>query len=171
MIEQIEISRFGVTVEAAAQKLLNANTFAALYLLELDPHGPANEFSSMRKLAKEHFMYTLEIPFDTPEQVRRTQTYIPPAAGWIAIAGRNLYRYCKSNTDYRGEDVEPWWIGGQYGGTVMWDKRDGFSVVRWTFWKERFETFSKLQGADEGLKAQAAKAAQQMKDIEEGERD
>ena len=167
IIENIESSRHGATVQGAATKLTNANTFAALYLCELDPDGPSNELSSMRKVAREHFMYTLEIPFDTPERVRRTELYIAPATAWIAIAGPRLYQYSKSNADYKDEDVSPWWIGGTYGGVVLWDKRDGFSIERWAFWRDRFREFSKLQAGCEEAKKQAEKAAQTMQTIEE----
>lgn len=167
LIENIESSRHGATVQGAATKLTNANTFAALYLCELDPDGPSNELSSMRKVAREHFMYTLEIPFDTPERVRRTELYITPAAAWIAIAGPRLYHYSKSNADYQGEDVSPRWIGGSYGGVGMWEKRDGFSLERWAFWKDRFREFSTLQTGDEEAKTQAAVAAQKMRMVEE----
>ena len=171
LIENIETSHHGGTVQSAATKLMHSNTFAALYLCELDPQGPQNELSSMRKVAREHFMYTLEIPFDTPERVQRTQLYIAPAAAWIAIAGSKLFQYSKSNTDYKDEDVSPWWIGGSYGGTVIWDKRDGFSMDRWTFWRNRFHEFSKLQDGNEEAKIQAARAAQKMHDLEEADQE
>lgn len=167
MIENIESSRHGATVQGAAAKLTNANTFAALYLCELDPVGPPENFSSMRKVAREHFMCTLEIPFDTPDRVRRTELYIPSAAAWIAIAGPKLYQYSKSNADYKGEDVSPWWIGGTFGGMVIWEKRDGFSMERWAFWGDRLREFSNLQIASEETKAQAARAAQTMQMVEE----
>jgi len=167
LIENIESSRHGATVQGAATKLTNANTFAALYLCELDPDGPSNELSSMRKVAREHFMYTLEIPFDTSERVRRTELYIAPATAWIATAGPRLYQYSKSNADYKDEDVSPWWIGGTYGGVVLWDKRDGFSIERWAFWRDRFREFSKLQAGCKEAKKQAEKAAQTMQTIEE----
>ncbi|KAK4998895.1 hypothetical protein LTR66_001956 [Elasticomyces elasticus] len=167
LIENIESSRHGATVQGAATKLTNANTFAALYLCELDPDGPPNELSSMRKVAQEHFMYTLEVPFDTPERVRRTEHYIAPAAAWIAIAGPRLYQYSRSNADYKDEDVSPWWIGGTYGGVVMWEKRDRFSMERWAFWRDHLREFSQLQTGYEEAMTQAARAAQTMQMIEE----
>ena len=121
----------------------------------------------MRKVAREHFMYTLEIPFDTPERVRRTELYIAPAGAWIAIAGPRLYQYSKSNADYQDEDVSPWWIGGSHGGVVMWEKRDGFSLERWAFWRDRFREFSKLQIGNEEAKMEAARAVETMQMIEE----
>lgn len=125
----------------------------------------------MRKVAREHFMYTLEIPFDTPERVRRAEIYIAPAAAWITIAGPNLYHYSKSNTDYEGEDVSPWWIGGTYGGMVMWEKRDGFSIERWTFWRDRFQEFSQLQSASEEARKQAGEATQTILAIEKADKE
>ena len=167
MIEDIESSRYGATVRGAATKLINTNTFAALYLCELDPDGPPNELSSIRKVARAYFMYTLEIPFDILERVRRTEFYIAPATAWITIAGPRLYQYFKSNVDYQDEDISPWWIGGTYGGVVMWEKRDGFSMERWAFCRDRFREFSKLQTGSEEAKTQAARAAQTMQMIEE----
>lgn len=145
---------------------MNANTFAALYLREIDD-GPQLEFSNMRKVAREHFTYTLEVPFDTPARVRRAEIYMKPAAAWINIAGFRLYKYSKANRDYTGEDVAPGWIGGEHdGGTVMWDKRDGFSVERWTFWRNRFEEFSQLESADAEAKKQAAISVRRMRELE-----
>lgn len=149
---------------------MNTSTFAAILLRELDPNGPENVFSGMRQIAREHFLYTLELPFDTPDRVRRVETYIPPAAAWITIAGPNLYSYCKLNSDYTGEDVEPWWLlGDKYGGLVMWDKRDGFSIERWAFWKLRLQEFSTSQYASDGAKAEAARTAEKMDAIEEAD--
>lgn len=167
LIEDIESSRRGATVQDAATKLTNVNTFAALYLCELDPDGPPSELLSMRRIAREHFMYTLEIPFDTPERIRRTELYIAPAVAWIELAGPRLYQFSKANADYRGEDVSPWWIGGKHGGMVMWDKRDGFSLERWAFWKDRFREFSLLRTGSEEAKTRAAEAAQRMQMIDE----
>lgn len=87
----------------------------------------------MRKPARRHFMYTLELSFDTAEHVRRTGLYIAPAATWIAIVGSRLYQYSESNVDYQGEDVPPWRRGGTHGGIAMWGQRDGFSPERWAF--------------------------------------
>ncbi|KAL2046868.1 hypothetical protein N7G274_000886 [Stereocaulon virgatum] len=171
LIENIESSRHGATVHDAATKLTNINTFAALYLCELDPNGPPSELSSMRRIAREHFMYTLEIPFDTPDRIRRTELYIAPAVAWIDLAGPRLHQFSESNADYTGEDVEPWWIGRTHGGMVMWDKRDGFSLERWAFWKKRFREFSVLRTGSEEAKMQAAKAARRMQMIDGAEPD
>lgn len=116
LLEDIESSRHGATVHGASIRLANANIFAGLYLCRLEPNEPPNELSSMRKVAREHLMYTLEIPFDALERVRRTELYVAPAAAWIAIAGPKLYQYSMSNADYTDKDVLLYWIGGVYGG-------------------------------------------------------
>ena len=104
-IEHIDRGRFGSTWGGAARELLHGNAFAALYLRELDLHGPSRDSASLRKQAREHFMYALEIPTDTSGCVQRTEVYVPLAAIWILIAGRNIYHYSISNQDDIGQHV------------------------------------------------------------------
>ena len=63
------------------------------------------------------------------------------------------------------------WIAGDNGGVGLWDKRDGFSVGRWGFWKERFGEICREEGASEEMRRKAGEAAGRMMEIErvEGE--
>lgn len=161
-IDDLDRGRFGETWDNATRKLLTGNTFAALYLRELDPDGPPRDFVGMRNQARNHLMYALEIATDTPGRVRRTEVYVPQAALWILIAGRNIYHYSKSNQDDTGEPVIQRWVGGEHGGDLMWTGRDGFNLERWAFWKRRFEEISELQGVKEDARQHAATAAEEM---------
>lgn len=120
-IDFIEVSlvdngRFGFAWDAVTRKLLNGNTFAALYLRELDPDGPPRDLASMRKQAREHFIYALEIATDSPARLRRVEVHLPPMAVWIFLVGRIIYRYCQSNQDGTGEPELQRWIEGRDGG-------------------------------------------------------
>ena len=118
----------------------------------------------MRTQARWSLMYALEIATDSPGQIRRTEIYVPPAARWILITGRNLYEYCKSSLDYEGEAVVQRWMGGpEHGSQLLFMGRDGFSIERWAFWKKRIRG---LEGATDGVKNLAVQAAEMMVEIE-----
>ena len=166
-IEDFEHSRSRVSLDAASQELLRGNAFGALYLKELDPDGPARDLLSMRTQARWSLMHALEVATDNLGQIRRTGIYIPPAARWILITGRNIYGYCKSNLDYEGEAVIQRWMGGpEHGSQLLFTGRDGFSIERWMFWRKRFEHIRGLQGATDDVKDLAAQAAEMMAEIE-----
>ncbi|KAI4217827.1 MAG: hypothetical protein LQ349_008997 [Xanthoria aureola] len=158
----------GVNRDSAIQRLLNGNVFGALYLLELDPDGPRYDFWYFRKLALDHFMYALEVTTETHYQIRRAEVYIPPAAMWILIAGRNIYRYCKADQDYKGEDVYQRWIGGEHGSELTFLGKDGFNLDRWMFWRTRFEHISMLERINRDVMEYAVQAAREMRKIEQG---
>ncbi|KAL8849054.1 MAG: hypothetical protein Q9221_005953 [Calogaya cf. arnoldii] len=157
----------GLNRDSAIQKLLNGNVWGALYLLELDPDGAPYDFWYFRKLALDHLMYALEVTTETHYQVRRADIYVPPAAMWILIAGRNIYRYCKANLDYKGEDVYQRWIGGEHGSELTFLGKDGFSMDRWIFWRTRFDQISMLEGIDRDVMEYAVQAAREMRKIEQ----
>ncbi|KAL8871285.1 MAG: hypothetical protein Q9174_002852 [Haloplaca sp. 1 TL-2023] len=157
----------GLNRHRAVQRLLSDNVFAALYLLELDPDGPRYDFWCFRYFAREHFLCTLEVTTATPYQIRRAEIYVPPAAMWILIAGRNIHGYCKDNRDYKGEDVYQRWIGGEHGSELTFLGKDGFSMDRWACWKTRFEQISLLEGIDRDVMDYAVQAARAMGKIEQ----
>ncbi|KAL8668380.1 MAG: hypothetical protein Q9168_006991 [Polycauliona sp. 1 TL-2023] len=157
----------GLNRDSAVQKLLNGNVFGALYLLELDPDGPRYDLWYFRKLALDHLMYALEVTTETHYQIRRAEIYVPPAAMWMLIAGRNLHGYCKDNLDYTGENVYQRWIGGEHGSELTFLGKDGFSMDRWAFWKTRFEQISMLEGVDRDVMEYAGQAARAMNKIEQ----
>lgn len=168
-IEDVSHGRFSEGWDTATRKLLAGNIFAALYLRELDPDGPPRDFASMRKQAREQIMYALEIATDTPGRLRRAEVYVPPAAIWMKIAGRNLYQYSRSSQDSTGANETRRWVGGRQGGDLAWDGRDGFGLERWRFWKQRLEEISELRDAREEVRQHAAMAAAEMRKIEAGE--
>ena len=123
----------------------------------------------MRKQAREHSMYTLEIATDSPARLRRVEVHLPPMAVWIFLVGHIIYRYCQSNQDGTGEPEVQKWIGGRDGGNQLWTRRDGFSLERWDFWKRRLEVISRLNEASEEARQHAFKAAAEMQKIESEE--
>lgn len=165
-IEDLDSGRDGITWENGPRKFMHGNVFAALYLRELDPDGPERDLSSMKNHACWTLMDALEIATDTLGQVRRTGIYVPPAAMWIFMNGRKIYRYCKSDACSSGEVEQPRWLGGEHGSWVLWTGRDGFSGGRWAFWKARFEAIGVLEGAEERVRAVALRAAEEMGRIE-----
>ena len=166
LIDDFDHGRSSASWDAASQKLLHGNVFGALYLRELEPDGPPRDFLSMRMQARWSLMYALEIATDSPGQIRRAEIYVPPAARWILITGRNLYEYCKSNLDYEGDAVNQRWMGGpEHGSQLLFTGRDGFSIERWAFWKKRFEDTQGLQGATDDVKNLAAQATEMMEEV------
>ncbi|KAL8693810.1 MAG: hypothetical protein Q9224_003684 [Gallowayella concinna] len=157
----------GLKRDSTFRKLLNANVFGALYLLELDPDGSRYDFQYTRNLARDHLMFALELASETHNQVRRTEIFLPPAAMWILIAGRNIHKYCELDMDYQGEDVYQCWVGGEHGSELTFLGKDGYSIDRWTFWRTRFEQISVLEGLDSDVMQYAIQAAESMKKIEQ----
>lgn len=162
--------RFGAMWDAVARKLLNRNTFAAVYLRELATDGlPRDLAAVMRKQAQVHLMYTLEIATDTPARLRRFEAYLPPAAAWILLVGRIIYHYSKSNQDSTGQPVKQAWVGKSDGWNLIWSGRDGFNLERWQFWKRRLQKISGLREMSGEARHHASYAAAEMQKIENEE--
>ncbi|KAL8810537.1 MAG: hypothetical protein Q9200_002505 [Gallowayella weberi] len=70
----------GLNRDSTIRSLLNSNIFGALYLLELDPDGSEYDYHYTRKLARDHLLFALEIATETPNQIRRAETFLPSAA-------------------------------------------------------------------------------------------
>jgi len=158
------IFRDQATWDAQSRKYTNGNVFAALYLRELDPHGPPRDLGSMKNLAQWNISVALELPIDTLERFQQTEIYVPPAALWILIAGRNVYECCKAKVNNTGDLVQQRWMG-MYGGTLLWTGEEGFSIERWNFWKQRFSHISQLEGTERVVQL-AAQAAEEMEKID-----
>ncbi len=159
------IDVYGVYINQATwdnhiRKHRNSNRFAALYLHELDPLGPRGDLEAMQEYAKWSLVDALELPLDTPERFQQTEIYVPPAAQWILIAGRNIHRCCRTRQDNTGDLVIQCWKGA-YGGTLLWTGEEGFSIERWEFWKQRFGEIAQL-GENHMVKQLAAQAAEEM---------
>ncbi len=157
----------GVNRDSAIQKLLHGNVFGAMYLLELDPDGPRYDYWYFRKLARDQLMHALELATDTHYQIRRAEVYVPPAAMWILLAGRNIYRYCKADMDSTGEQLGQQRIGGEQRSELTFLGRDGFNLERWMFWRTRFEQISKLERIDRDVMEYAIRAAKEMSEVEQ----
>ena len=142
--------------DAQALPLLNATTFAAMKLAH-DKKPDGMDFH-----AEASFRTGIESPCETSEQLRDAVMYVPPAATWILLAGETIYTLCK--TDHKRDDGAP--------GSALshedwfWGRRWGYSLERWTFWRERFGEISKVQNLKDDVKEVAARATLEMERIE-----
>lgn len=141
--------------EKYALPLLNATTFGAIYLNQgKQPVGMAYH-------AEASFIGGIEVPYQTPDQQREAEMYVPPAATWILLAGEKMYELCKS--DYNRREcaripypMNPWlWFGDR-----------GYSLGRWEYWKQRFSEIAMTQGLQDSVKDIAARALSKMGMIE-----
>lgn len=142
--------------DAQAVPLLNATTFGAIYLA----HG--RQPIGMTFHAEVSLMHGVEVPCQTPEQHRRALMYVPPAATWILLAGKNIYELCKNDHDRKDGDPGSTPDGDEW----LWGKSRGYSLGRWAFWKKRFSEIATTRELDEGVKDIAARATSEMKNIE-----
>jgi hypothetical protein len=79
---------------------------------------------------------------------------IPLPAQWIKICGKNIFSISKK----QGLDVN--------GGKFQVRKQDGFSLVRWQFWKKRFREISTFDQASEETRQLSLQTAELMENIE-----
>lgn len=162
--EDLDQDRTPIPWPEQARRVRAANTFAATYLCAIDANGPAIELKAMKTLAKTTLMEALEIPLETPEQIRRAEIYVPAAIQWILISGRHIYNCCRRKDGFEGEKVPKRWIGGNDGGENVFAGDEGFSIERWRFWARRLRDVSKS-----GVEAMndVARAADMMARLDE----
>lgn len=136
--------------------LLNATTFGTTYLARgKQPLG-------MWIYAEISFMEAIEVPYTTPDQLRRAAVYLPPAATWILLAGEKIHELCKS--DLNREDGAPGW--NMNGDDSLWGKSRGYSLGRWAWWKRGFGEIATMERLQDRLKDFAARASAEMDRIE-----
>lgn len=151
-IEPMDDIEEGGSWDAQAVPLLNATTFAAMYLVD------GKQSIGMPFHAEVSLMQGIEVPCETPEQQRCTSMYVPPAATWILLAGKSIYQLCK--TDYNRKDGAP---GSTPDNVVwLWGKGRGFGLERWAFWKGRFNDISGTQNLSDEVRDIASRAASAM---------
>ena len=112
-------------------------------------------------------MYALEVTTETHYQIRRAEFYVSPAAMWIVIAGRNIYRYCMADQEYTGEVVYQRWFGREHGSELTFQGKDGFNLDRWMFWRTRFEHISMSERSNQDVMEYAVQAARKLRKIEQ----
>ena len=85
--------------------------------------------------------------------------YIPAAATWISVIGRDMYDWDKEFPS-----------GGTQGdpgrGGPLWYHQPGFSKDRWRFWKRRLQELSTTNTLSGEIKEIAKRAAKTMDGIE-----
>lgn len=107
-------------------------------------------------------MQGIEVPYQTPEQHQRATLYVPPAATWVLIAGRSIYELCKVGHERKDgapgstPDNDEW----------LWDHGRGYSLERWSFWKNRFSELATIEELGEKTMDLAARAAAEMQNSE-----
>lgn len=165
--KDLDQGRTPISWSEQARKFQVANAFAATYLCALDAKGPGFEWRGTITMAKDTLMEALELPVETPEQIRRAGIFVPAAAQWILVSGRQIYDYSRRKEWYEDEKVPTRWIGGTDGGPNLFEGDEGFSMERWHFWAQRFEDISKLgEKAMESVIHSATEAAKKMAMIE-----
>ena len=111
--------------------------------------------------AEASFVSGVEVPYQTPDQQREAEIYVPPAATWILLAGEKIHELCKS--DYNRQER------GRSSGAMaswLWCGDRGYSLGRWEYWKQRFGEIAMTQGFQDGVKDFAGRALSKMGMIE-----
>lgn len=87
--------------------------------------------------------------------------FVPAAAAWISILGRQIYRW-----DREFEHGPKVGAPGR-GGPLWGDKKHGFCKERWELWRKRFGEIAKMEGnLNEDVRTSARQAEKTMRDIE-----
>ncbi|MCJ1462811.1 hypothetical protein MMC07_001414 [Pseudocyphellaria aurata] len=142
--------------DAQAMPLLNATTFGAMYLAKgKQPIG-------MYFHAEISLMLGIEVPYETLDQQRRAAMYVPLAATWILLAGKELYELCKN--DYDRKDGAPGCT--PYGEEWLRGKGRGYSLGRWALWKKRFGEIALTQGLPDDVKDISARVNSKIGEID-----
>ena len=103
-------------------------------------------------------MQGIEVPCQTHEQQRRALIFVPPAATWVLIAGKNTYELCKVILNRQDgapgstPDNNEW----------LWGKGRGYSLGRWRLWKTRFSEIATAQGLKDSVKKIVARASSEV---------
>ncbi|MCJ1268949.1 hypothetical protein MMC22_008837, partial [Lobaria immixta] len=141
--------------ENQALPLLNATTFGAIYL------NRGKQPVGMTCHAEASFMSGVETPYQTPDQQREAEIYVPPAATWILLAGEKIHELCKGDYN-RHEPARPSGAMASW----LWCGDRGYSLGRWEYWKQRFGEIAMTQGLQDGVKDLARRALSKMDMIE-----
>jgi hypothetical protein len=136
-IEDIDLANCPLTWHQQAHQYKQANTFAAIYISALPP-SITHEWRSMQSTALRSLLQALDVEISTHLQIRRAGIHIPAAAAWMHHAAPRIWKFCKSKELYEGGVEWRCWVGGSDGGKCLWTGDEGFSVERWTHWKQRF---------------------------------
>jgi hypothetical protein len=137
------------------ESLLQTTTFAATYL----QHGNPAIRKGMIFLAEVGLMTGLE-----HDHGELNDLYLPAAATWMTIAAERVRELC--NEDYDRDDDAPG-LPEVYHGAPLWSAGRGFSVGRWQFWKQRFETLAQSNRLSDELRGQARRAHDAMVRVDE----
>ncbi|KAL6719568.1 hypothetical protein ACLMJK_003810 [Lecanora helva] len=109
--ETPELPDEGDWTPAQRATLMSVVTFGTYYLA----WGQVD--LGMSHQAEVSFMLGIEQPYQTPQQIRRALTLVPPAAEWMGVGGKKIYQLCQRGTTQRGTS---------------------FSLDRWRLWRTKF---------------------------------
>lgn len=79
---------------------------------------------------------------------------ILPAEVWISLSAKVILRFCRANGDGADRNDLP---GGEY-----WKGKEGFSVERWEFWKQRLDEIMVNKEVSEETRSVAKKMKEKM---------
>lgn len=91
------------------------------------------------------------------EQGELTNIYVLAVATWMIIASKRTREFC--GDDLQRDDDGPGLLEA-YHGPPLWTTGRGFSMPRWEFWKQRFDTLAN----DGQLSAEVTKKAREAYD-------
>lgn len=91
---------------------------------------------------------------DRKERARIINLFVPAASIWFILCGPIIYEYCQNHTCDDQEFGKKLWKG---------TPRQGYSIARWEFWRDRFEELSTHFMATEETR-QACRAAMDAMD-------
>lgn len=105
----------------------------------------------MDSYALDALMNGVESSLDTPEGVQEVQRDVTAAATWMFLAGNEIYEHCRKNHGRRPpmEGANPY----------LWKGDQGYSLERWTFWKQRFHELSHAEELNAHARALAFESA------------
>ncbi|GAB1195402.1 hypothetical protein APSETT444_004661 [Aspergillus pseudonomiae] len=95
---------------------------------------------------RDHFLEEIDI--------RTLNGWIPGAAQWIMLCGKEIY-------EMEGSMGREW--------PTKWTGTEGWSKERWAFWRQRFEWASTVTALDRKTRQLAREMVDEMRRIEEGE--
>lgn len=86
----------------------------------------------------------------------KTTAFVPAAAVWVFVLGRELYLREQDLTPKRATE------GNTGRGGELWKGKSEFSKERWALWKSRFETVSEMEDLTEEVRKIAGEAVECM---------
>lgn len=126
---------------------MNGNAFQAQWLSQIGREDPYREYGTAINIALWHLRGALDPNIvGSALAFGRIEPWIPGAAQWILIAGREVFKLCEDNKLNDGTPLNVYWLCDEGVDGYGWLCNEGFSVERWSFWRSRFRYVASLKG-------------------------